>query len=74
MDCKTVVFFCERERRSQHSNEKSGASVEMGVWGSRASHARITLFCILIGCIFFSMVLTIFYFARFQPKEFVASS
>ena len=45
-----VVFFCERERRSQYSNERSGASVETarenrerGVGGSRASHARSRL-------------------------------
>ena len=44
--------FCERKWRCKYSNERSGASVETareneekratGVWGSRASHARIT--------------------------------
>lgn len=48
--------FCETERRGQYSNERSGPSVETtrkvgesrltrptGVWGSRASHAWISV-------------------------------
>ena len=28
VNCKTVVFFCEHERRGRYSKERSGASVE----------------------------------------------